>query len=72
VLVAVDGCVRGAIAEADTVKEGSVEAIQELHAMGLKVVMITGDNQQTADAIARQVGIDQCWPKCCPATRPPR
>jgi P-type Cu+ transporter len=57
-LVAVDGQVRGVIAVADTVKDGSVEAIAELHRMGLKVAIITGDNQKTAEAIARQVGVD--------------
>ena len=54
-LVAVDGAVRGVIAVADTVKDGSQEAIAELHRMELRVVMITGDNRQTAEAIARQL-----------------
>jgi P-type Cu+ transporter len=48
----------GIIAVADTIKEGSIEAIKSMHAMGLKVAMITGDNQQTADAVAKQVGVD--------------
>jgi len=57
-LVAVDGSVSGAIAVADTVKDGSRAAIAELHRMGLKVAMLTGDNRQTAEAIGRQVGVD--------------
>ena len=46
-------------AVADTVKENSHAAIGELHRLGVKTVMLTGDNQYTADAIAQQVGIDQ-------------
>ncbi|HZW03223.1 MAG TPA: heavy metal translocating P-type ATPase [Anaerolineaceae bacterium] len=69
VLVALDGCVAGAIAIADTVKEGSIDAIQQLHQMGIKVAMLTGDNQQTAQAIAQQVGIDQVLAEVLPGDK---
>ncbi len=56
-LVAVDGEATGVIALADTVKAGSAEAIGELQRLGLDVVMLTGDNRRTADAIGQQVGV---------------
>lgn len=58
ILVGVDGELRGIIAIADALKEGSREAIEGFHRLGLKVALLTGDNQRTAEAIARQVGID--------------
>ena len=57
-LVAVDGILTGWLAVADTVKSNASEVISELKEMGLKVLMITGDNRQVADAIASQVGIE--------------
>jgi Cu+-exporting ATPase len=65
-LVAADGKLAGAIAVADTLKIDSVAAIKELSDMGLKTVMITGDNQRTADAIAKVVGIDYVFAEVLP------
>nr|WP_253203073.1 heavy metal translocating P-type ATPase [Priestia aryabhattai] len=57
-LVALDGKYAGMLAVADTIKETSKEAVSRLKEMGLEVMMITGDNRQTAQAIAMQAGID--------------
>lgn len=58
VIVAIDGKIVGVMGIADTIKENAREAIEELHRMGKKVGMITGDNRRTANAIAKQLKID--------------
>ncbi|WP_217588690.1 heavy metal translocating P-type ATPase [Lentibacillus saliphilus] len=57
-LIAIDGALRGIVAAADTPKDTAIEAIKQLHDEGLDVIMLTGDNERTAQAIAKQVGID--------------
>ena len=56
--VAVDGKPVGILAVADPIKSTTAEAIRELHALGLKLIMLTGDNRRTAAAVARQLGLD--------------
>lgn len=56
--IAVDGLLAGIVAVADPIKESTAQAIRELHAQGLRVIMATGDNARTAQAVAAQLGID--------------
>lgn len=58
-MVVIDKKATGVIAVADTLKEHSVEAVAQLKAMGIETIMLTGDNERTANAIAKQVGIDK-------------
>jgi Cu2+-exporting ATPase len=57
--VAVDGKAAGVVAVADTLREGARQAVRALHALGVQTVMLTGDNRRTAEAVARQLGMDQ-------------
>jgi len=61
-----DSQVVGIIAVADTLKSGAREAVEALHKMGIEVVMLTGDNRRTAEAIAREVGIDRVLAEVLP------
>ncbi|MFO7759738.1 MAG: heavy metal translocating P-type ATPase [Roseovarius sp.] len=57
--VAVDGTLAGIVAVADPIKDSTEGAIRDLHALGLTIIMATGDNQRTAEAVARKLGIDE-------------
>ncbi len=67
--VAVDGTVIGIVAVADTLREDTVAAVRTLKHMGLEVVMLTGDNRRTANAIARAVGVDRALAEVLPDTK---
>jgi Cu+-exporting ATPase len=66
VFLAVDGAARGIAAVADPIKESTSEAIAALKAEGVRIVMLTGDSQRTANAVARQLGIDEALAEVLP------
>jgi Cu+-exporting ATPase len=69
VFFAVDGKAAGLVAVADPVKESTPEAIAALRQAGIRVVMLTGDSRQTADAVARRLNIDEVFPEVMPADK---
>ncbi len=65
-MLSADGKLAGLVAVADPIKESAREGVEALRAMGIEVVMVTGDNQRTADAIAKQIGIDRVLAEVLP------
>ncbi|MFN3478864.1 MAG: HAD-IC family P-type ATPase, partial [Thermodesulfovibrionales bacterium] len=66
VYVSIDGKIKAVIGIADTVKDGSIEAIRDLKDMGIEVVMLTGDHKKTAHAIAERIGIERVFSEVLP------
>jgi len=67
--IVIDGRAAGIIAVADTLKDNSKKAVEDLHQLGLEVIMLTGDNQRTARSIARKAGIDRILPEVLPQNK---
>ena len=65
-IVAAGGQLIGLLAVSDPIKESTPQAIQELHGMGLRIVMLTGDNRETAEAVGRELGIDEVFADAMP------
>jgi len=72
VIMSIDGKASAMFAIMDTLKESSIKAIRDLHELGLKVVMLTGDNHATAQAIATEAGIDKVYAGLLPADKTDR
>jgi Cu+-exporting ATPase len=72
IYLAVDGQPRGLLAAADTLKPGAGEVVSELKGMGLKIALISGDNQQTVNAVAAEVGIEQTLAEVLPGDKAAR
>ena len=68
-LVGVDGSLAGLIAVADPIKASTAEAVEILHEAGLRLVMLTGDNEKTAQAVAKQLGIDEVHANALPQNK---
>ena len=69
VLIAYDGKLIGEISVCDTIKDDSIEAVQKLKARGIKTVMLTGDKEKTADAVAQKTGIDLVYANMLPQNK---
>ena len=64
--VAIDGKLAGLVIVADPIKETAAQAIADLHREGIRIVMLTGDNRRTAEAVARKIGIDEVMAEVLP------